>query len=312
MRVTVLQDKRILSSAVGAGFVILAEFSVQDAIADYGPPVARAAVVLVATWLIARLVVRLSDRAPEAYQRQLKYGLPKVVWTIGLLILLSSLGINVNSLLAVLGIIGIAGALIFTPVGQNMIAGFLAGMDDVVAVGDVITVQDRVGTITRKGTLSLSVEMPDGSVIYVPNTQVVDDELTNHNRVKGARIDVEIKLDGSPDKRRAVEIMHATLDTLEWRSSDREPMVHFTEIGSSAFHYRCYVWVEKRLSEPQRKSDMLTALVYALEDEGFSVGETSNVSASDFSATFDAPSGAAAGQDADPGIDLVDPTGVDP
>ena len=235
--------------------------------------------VLAATWIGARVVRRLAARGPENLRRQLIYGLPKIVWAFGILILLSSVGINVNSLLAVLGIVGIAGALVFTPVGQNVIAGFLAGMDDVVQSGDVISVDGKVGRITRKGTLSLSVEFPDGSMVYMPNTKVVDDELTNHNRIEGARIDVEVKLDGSPDKRAAVRIMEDTLEGLEWRRKDKPTMVHFIEVGSNAFHYRCFAWIDGRLDEPIRKSMMLTSLVYALEDAGISVGETTNFSA---------------------------------
>ena len=172
-------------------------------VADYGPTTGRVLGVLVATTVIAKLSTRLATKAPPKFQRQAGYLVSKVVWTFGIVVLLSSVGININSLLAVFGVLGLAAALIFTPIGQNAIAGFLAGIDDVVQDGDVVQVLDRTGTVVRKGTLSLGVEFPDGSMVYMPNTKAVDDELINHTRVDGARIDVEIKLDGSPDKRRA-------------------------------------------------------------------------------------------------------------
>ena len=184
--------------------------------------------------------------------------------------------------MALLATVGIGLALVFTPVGQNAFAGFLAGIDNTASEGDVISVGDKVGTVVRRGTLSTGVEFPDGSMVYMPNTSLIDDELTNHNRVDGARLEVEIKLDGSPNRSAAVDVMKSTLDALEWRRSDKPIAVLFSEIGSNAFHYRCQAWVDRRLEEPVRTSDMRTALVDALESSGISVGETGNLSASDF------------------------------
>lgn len=242
-----------------------------------GPPVARVVGIVVVVLIINRLLPRLSRRFPPSLQRQVDYVAPKVVWAFGLLILLGSLGININSVLALMATIGLGAALVFTPVGQNLIAGFLAGIDDVVRDGDVVTVLGRPGRVQRKGSLSLGVEMPDGTMIYVPNTKVVDDELINHDRVDGVRIEVSIPLDGSPDRGRAVAVMHEVLDGLDWRRTDRPTAVLFTEIGSNALFYTCQLWIDCRLDEPRRSSEMRTALVDALEAAGVSVGETSNL-----------------------------------
>lgn len=253
--------------------------------ADYGPTAIRAVGVILATKILVAVGGRLTRRAPAKFQLQAKYLVSKVIWAFGIIILMSVLGININSFLALFGIVGLAAALIFTPIGQNAIAGFLAGIDNVVQEGDVVEVLGRPGTVVRKGMLSIGVEFPDGSMVYMPNTKAVDDEWINHTRVDGARIEVEIKLDGRPDKRAAVELMERTLDELEWRRQDKPTAVHFIEIGSNAFHYHCHAWIDRRLDEPQMKSTMLTALVYALEDEGFSVGETGNISAHHFKIT---------------------------
>lgn len=253
------------------------------------PPTINVVVVFVITWFLARVSRRFAEKAPESLRRQLAYFLPKVVWVLGAIVMLGSLGVNIGSLLAVMATLGLGAALVFTPVGQNLIAGFLAGIDDVVRVGDVVEVTGRPGTVVRKGSLSLGVRFSDGAVVYVPNTRTVDDELINHSRFEAARIEVEVKLDGSPDRAHAVGIMQETLEALPWRLDSKPVAVHFTEIGANAFHYRCYVWIEERLEAPARKSDMLTALVDALEAARISVGETANVSAERFNVNQLAP-----------------------
>lgn len=249
------------------------------------PPLIYVGVAFALTWLMARIVRRYAARAPEAIRNQLVYFLPKAVWVLGCVVMLGSFGVNIGSLLAVMATLGIGAALIFTPVGQNLIAGFLAGIDDVVRVGDVVEVSGRPGTVIRKGSLSMGVRFPDGAVVYVPNTKIVDDELTNHSREGAARIDVEVKLDGSPDRALAVKVMTETLEGLSWRVQDKPVAVHFTEVGTNALHYRCYVWIEDRMQEPGHRSDLLTALVDALDAAGVSVGETSNLSADHFRVT---------------------------
>ncbi len=245
-----------------------------DILNDYGPPALRVVAILIATKVAVGLVMRFADRVPEQYQRQAKYLVPKVIWALGLIILMGAVGIDINSLIALFGVVGLAAALVFTPVGQAAIAGFLAGIDDVVQVDDVINVLDQPGKVIRKGTLSLGVELLDGSVVYVPNTKAVDDELINYSRSGASRIEVEIKLDGDPNLGDAIALMRETLDGLDWQLEDRPAEIYFAEIGGDAFHYRCCVWIANRLDGEQYESDMLQALVDRLRGEGFSVGET--------------------------------------
>lgn len=267
----------------------LAEIDVGELLSTIGPPVAKVIVLVVIVKIAIRMLLKLIDRTPSKFSQQLTYLGPKIIWGLGGVVIASSLGINISSFLALFATIGVGAALVFTPVGQGLIAGFLAGMDDVVREGDVIEVLGRPGTIVRKGALSVGVELPDGSMTYLPNVKVIDDELVNHNRVDGARLEVEIKLNLDPDRAKAVATMEATLQGLEWRRQDKPTAVHFSEIGSNAFHYKCYAWIDSRLEEPGFKSKMLTSLVDDLETAGISCGETGDLSMANWPAAWNTP-----------------------
>lgn len=249
-----------------------------DLLSNIGPPIAKLVLVVVAIRIAGKLITKVLASKKGKFTPQLQYVAPRVVRGLGLILVLEVLGIDTSSFLALFATIGIGAALIFTPVGQGLIAGFLAGMDDVVKEGDIIEVLNRPGRVTRIGALSIGVEFPDGSLVYLPNVKTIDDELINHNRVDGARIMVEIKLNLDPDRAKAVQIMEATLEGLSWRRVDKPTAVHFTEIGANAYHYSCYAWIDNRLDEPGYKSQMLTALVDGLEAAGITCGETSDLS----------------------------------
>jgi len=128
---------------------------VEQILRDFGPPVGTIIGIIIAVKVIIRLVPRMTKGAPEKFRRQIEYMLPKLIWIFGLLIMFGSLGIDITSLLALMATAGIGLALVFTPVGQNLFAGFLAGIDDVVREGDVINVLGTNGRIVRKGSLSV-------------------------------------------------------------------------------------------------------------------------------------------------------------
>lgn len=265
----------------------LDDINVGDLARDIVPPTIKFVVLVVAIKIAVKLVSNLLKKTPNKYSAKLDYLVPKIVWGLGFIVILSSFGINISSFLALFATVGIGAALVFTPVGQGLIAGFLAGMDDVIRIDDVIDVLGRPGKVTRKGALSVGVEYPDGSLVYLPNVKAIDDELVNHNRVDGARIMVEVKLNLDPDRAHAVSVMESTLHNLDWRRQDKPTAVHFTEIGSNAFHYECYAWIDYRLDEPGFKSKMLTALVDDLQAAGVTVGETGDLSMSNWPTNWD-------------------------
>lgn len=268
----------------------LEDINVGDLLKDIAPPAIKLVVLLIAIKIVVKLVSNLLAKAPNKFSTKLDYLAPKIIWGLGLVIILSSFGINISSFLALFATVGVGAALVFTPVGQGLIAGFLAGMDDVVREGDVINVLGRPGKVTRKGALSVGVEYPDGSLVYLPNVKVIDDELINHNRVEGARIMVEVKLNLDPDRAHAVTVMERTLHNLDWRRQDKPTAVHFSEIGSNAFHYKCYAWIDYRLDEPGYRSKMLTSLVDDLQRAGVSVGETGDISVATFPSNWNSAS----------------------
>lgn len=253
---------------------------VGDVLLRIGPPILRFLLVVLAIKIAIHMVRRVVSKTPSKYSSQMSYLAPKAIWIMGLIVAFGTVGINITSFLTLFATIGIGAALVFTPFGQGLIAGFLSGANGHVTEGDVIDVLGRSGRIIKKGALALSVEYPDGSMAYLPNVKAVDSELINHNRVDGARIRVEIKLNMTADWEKAVSIMENSLAAVEWRRQDKPTAVHFVDIGAAALHYYCYAWIDHRLDEPEFKSKLLTTLFRDLQAAGISCGETADHSIS--------------------------------
>ena len=90
-----------------------------------------------------------------------------------------NIGLPVFSLLAGLGIGGIAVALAIRPTFENLIGGFILYLDKPIRVGDFCTFGDHSGTVERIGIRSIQIRPLDRTLITVPNAQFADLQIVN-------------------------------------------------------------------------------------------------------------------------------------
>jgi len=233
---------------------------------------------VVVTWVLKRLIRRIDDHRT---QLQLLYFAPKVVAILATFAAVAAIGVDVSGMAAVMATVGLTGAVVFTPVGQNLVAGAMIRVDDVYDIGDVITVNDRHGRVVYRSLLRTELELPDGSKAWVPNSAFQENDVLNHSRLGGWRICVQVPLDRAADRRRAQAIMDRVLAGLSWNQPGRPASVAFDHVGSEAMFFNVFAWIADRTTEPHYRGLLLDALVDALEDEGVSVGQTTNLSIND-------------------------------
>ncbi len=232
-------------------------------------------VAVAASGVVRRAIGRVED---ERAQQQLLFFGPKLVRVFVIIGGLEFVGIDVSGMAALLATVGVTGAVAFTPIGQNFVAGAMITIDDLYRVGDVVTVAGIFGRVRYKSVLRTEMELPDGTTAWVPNSQFQEQQVLNHSRLGGCRVSVEIPLDGTPDRAAALRAMNDALDDLTWGSAGRRPFVVFERVGGEAMFFRAYAWIDDRTTEPYHCGLLLTALVDALEGAGLSVGQTTNLS----------------------------------
>ena len=86
---------------------------------------------------------------------------------------LSNLGINVTTLLAVLGVGGLAFAFAFQKILADLFSTFVIFFDRPFSVGDVVEVGDKRGTVERVGVKTTHIRSSSGDLFVVPNSDLV-------------------------------------------------------------------------------------------------------------------------------------------
>lgn len=260
---------------------------VQDAIGvqlgDWWGPLGRASLRLLLLVVCARLVLvvlrRIIARVDDGRLReQLLFFAPKVLQVVTAVCALAIIGIDVSGMAAVMATVGFTGAVIFTSVGQNLVAGAMIRIDDVYRVGEAVTIGDLHGIVVYRTMLRTELELPDGSKAWVPNSSFQDGQVLNHSRLGGWRICVEVPLDRVEDRALAHQVMTDVMDQLSWNCDDKPAFVAFDHVGSEAMFFNAYAWIVDRTQEPWYRGLLLSELVDALEAAGVSVGQTTNLS----------------------------------
>ena len=108
------------------------------------------------------------------------------IWVIAIIVVLSYLGVNINALIAAMGVGSLAIALAAQDTIANVIAGFLIMLDRPFEVGD------EVGLPSGERVVALSIgirrakfRLPDGSLVIVPNLDLSKNKIVNYTKRQG-------------------------------------------------------------------------------------------------------------------------------
>ena len=140
----------------------------------------RIAVVLF-NWYAINIAAKTKSDLDDKFIPLFKRVTVTVIWAIGLIILLSRLGVNINALVATLGVSSLAIALAAQDTIANIIAGFLIMIDRPFCVGNIIKLPSgekvKVFDIGIRRSKFISEEK---AIIIVPNLELTKSKIVNY------------------------------------------------------------------------------------------------------------------------------------
>ncbi len=137
-----------------------------------------------------------------------------IVLAVGVLILLSTLGIQIAPILTALGVGGLAVALALQDTLSNLFAGMHLLADRPIRVGDYVRIADSVeGYVVDVGWRSTRVRMPQNNVVVVPNKKVAESIIVNYEQPEprlALPIRVSVAAESDPDRVEALLVDETT------------------------------------------------------------------------------------------------------
>lgn len=210
---------------------------------------------LTLAWLLSKGVRRglesLAERNVTVSQSSL-YALGRVfhyaILGIGIVIGLSSIGIDFTKFALLASALGIGIGFGMQALVSNFVAGLIILFEKSLKVGDFVELQSGItGEVKEINMRSTLVTTNDNVDILVPNSDFINQEVTNWTlREAYRRIHVPFGVAYGTDKERVRKAVLEAADAVTWtlkESRRRAPQVWFVNFGESSLDFELVVWL---------------------------------------------------------------------
>jgi small-conductance mechanosensitive channel len=178
------------------------------------------------------------------------------VFTIVVMVAMSSVGIDFATLAVFSGAVGVGIGFGLQKVVANLISGMILLVDKSIKPGDVIQVGDVYGWITHLRGRFVSVSTRDGAEYLIPNEDLITQQVINwsfsNNQI---RLKVPIGISYRADPHRAIELVLETTRDEPRILRDPEPVCLLMGFGDSSVDLELRFWI----TDPQNGMDPLSS-----------------------------------------------------
>lgn len=171
----------------------------------------------------------------------------RVVFVVlGLLFILRIWNIQIGTLLASLGIIGIAVAFGLQNTLGNIFGGISLLLDRTIKVGDIIKIdKDTAGTVIDIGLRATKIRTWDNEVIIIPNGKLAGNNIKNYVLpTPQARIVIPFSVAYGSNVDKVKKMIMKEIKKLDNLDKNNDPRVMFLEMGASSLNFKAYVWLK--------------------------------------------------------------------
>ncbi|HEV7270493.1 mechanosensitive ion channel family protein [Pseudoxanthomonas sp.] len=236
---------------------------------------AAAVIFLVGMWLAKRLSAGLervlirtqADTTLGGFLRRVSY---VAMMVLVIITVLTSLGVNPTSMLAVLGAAGLAVGLALKDSLSNIASGVMLIVLRPFRESDFVQAAGLEGVIEEVRIFQTRMRTLDNRLIVLPNSLITTAPIINFTAKPQRRIDILVGVGYDDDLKQAkqvlLDIAHANPMVLK----DPEPFVFVSQLGESSVDLTLYAWAKTK-DFGQARSDLTEAVRTEIIGNGLNI-----------------------------------------
>ncbi len=215
---------------------------------DWGIKIGMAIAIFVIGKIIARILANVlqgamrrakMDELLVSFLGAITYG---VLLIAVILAAVDSLGVNVTSLMAILGAAGLAVGLALKDSLGNFAAGVMIIIFRPFKIGDWITAGGASGTVDEIGLFATKLLTGDNQRVIVPNSSIIGGNITNTSALPTRRVDLIFGISYDDNIGQAKDIVQSVLDADDRVLDDPAPVIRVGELGASSVDLQVRPW----------------------------------------------------------------------
>ncbi|HJX23560.1 MAG TPA: mechanosensitive ion channel domain-containing protein [Candidatus Bathyarchaeia archaeon] len=146
-------------------------------------PIASFAVVIISTWIIAYAFNQILKRTLKRETPLLATNIRRLawlsIWMVGIVLAIEQLGLRIDFLLLVTGLIGLALIISIKDVIQNFASKYFSDVYVPFKIGDTIEVREHSGKVIEINPISTILITADDQLVSIPNSFLLREITTN-------------------------------------------------------------------------------------------------------------------------------------
>ncbi len=194
-----------------------------------------------------------------------------VLLGVGLLAALQQLGVQVTSLLAGVGIAGLAVGLAAQDTIANLIAGFTLLLEKPFRIGDHVTIAGTFGQIVEIGLRSTRLRTVDMRDAFLPNKEIITQLIVNHSMTPRLRLDLPVGVSYAADLDRVREVLIAQTEGHPMIMDEPAPQAVVVALGESSVNLELRFWLRSGRDESGVRFEILEKVKRALDAAGIEI-----------------------------------------
>jgi potassium efflux system protein len=194
------------------------------------------------------------------------------VISVGFLLAVAASNFPLDKLTIIISAFGIGIGFGLQNIVNNLVSGIILAFEKPVQIGDIIEVDNRLGTIREIGVRSSRLLTNDGSEVIIPNGDLISHHvinwtLSNNNR----RIELIVGTAYGSDIGKVKGLLNDLLHNREGIMTDPGPSVFLHKLNENSVDFRVFFWVDDISNTLEVKSRILTNIYAMFYKEGIEI-----------------------------------------
>ena len=166
-----------------------------------------------------------------------------MLWAVVLLLLLDNLGVNVTTLVASLGVGGIAVGFALQNILGDLFASLSIILDKPFVIGDFLIVDSYLGTVENIGIKTTRLRSLGGELLVFANGDLIKSRVRNYRHMRERRILFNVRVSYETAVEKLEWIPNTIKTVISTQPNVRFDRAHFASFGESSLDFEVVYWM---------------------------------------------------------------------
>lgn len=164
---------------------------------------------------------------------------------VGLFVALGILELDktVTSLLAGVGVIGLALGFAFQDIASNFISGVILAVRSPIQIGDIVSVSEHMGTVSETNLRVTTIKTFQGQEVFIPNSTILQNPIVNYSTFGKRRVDLAVGVSYGENLRAVKKLVLETIGKMDGVVDKDKMIFAYTGFGGSSIDFEIKFWI---------------------------------------------------------------------